>query len=91
MRLSRINTPQTACDGRDCEEQENAMGVVVPIRKAKDPMMISQDELAEFYELQQYYLDAQSAYLSKMAKIVERLNNNAHQEPGRYSIERNMR
>ena len=66
------------------------MGVVVPIRKAKDPMVISQDELAEFYELQQVFLDAQSAYLAKMAKITERLNNNAHQEPGRYYIERKV-
>ena len=67
------------------------MGVVVPIRRAKNDMVISQDELAEFYELQQAYQDAQSAYLARMAKIVERLNNNAYQEPGRYSIEHKVR
>ena len=65
--------------------------MVVPIRKAKDKMVISQDELSEFYELQQAFQDAQSAYLSKMATIVERLNNNAHQEPGHYYRERKAR
>jgi hypothetical protein len=67
------------------------MGVVVPIRKGKDHTVISQDELSEFYELQQAFLEAQSAYLSQMAKIVERLNKNAHQEPGRYYLERKGR
>jgi hypothetical protein len=67
------------------------MGDVVPMRKRKDHMVISQDELFEFYKLQQAFLDAQSAYLSQMANIVERLNKNAHQEPGRYCLERMMR
>jgi hypothetical protein len=64
------------------------MGDVVPIKKGRDYTVISQDELFELYELQQAFLDAKSEYLSQRAKIVERLNKNAHQEPGRYYLER---
>jgi hypothetical protein len=71
--------------------EENLMGDVVPIRKRKDYTVISQDELSELYKLQQAFLDAQSAYLSQKAKIVERLNKNAQQEPGKYYLERKVR
>jgi hypothetical protein len=67
------------------------MGDVVPIRKGKDCGVISQHELFEFYKLQQAFLDAQAAYLSQKAKIVERLNKNARQEPGKYYLERKVR
>jgi hypothetical protein len=63
------------------------MGDVVPIKKGKDYTVISQDELFKLYKLQQAFLDAQSAYLSERAKIVERLSKNAHQEPGQYYLE----
>ena len=67
------------------------MGDVVPMRKRRDHTVISQDELFEFYKLQQAFLDAQSRYLSHKATILERLKNNAHQEPGKYHLEHNGR
>ncbi len=51
---------------------------------------ITQQELKDFYYMEQKFMDARNAWLAMQAKLILRMNSGATQEAGKFHIEKKV-